>query len=228
MLTLRLPIDDRHQGLAERPDSFLGCSEAKTETGLARLDPDTMARQLEIACRHGASIERMAARHGLLPSIIAGFCSRRSGFGLDLSPIGVDGTRDDRARPMPDGDRATPLPPDGLGFVRGLMGLDYDRHALARTSLWREPEANLEAACSLIAALRTTLRRRTTLQGTGLMRASLAAFECGLERVERAVRLGNDVDTPTFGRGPGGHAHGLGCGRDVMARAGFFQGEGWD
>lgn len=228
MLTLRLPIDDRRQGLAERQDGFITCSESRSAhpfaAGPPRLDPVAMGEQLEIACRYGAVIERVAIRHGLLPSIIAGFCSRRSGFGLDMMPAGVTGTRDFQARPVPSECRDTPLPPDDLGFVRGLMGLDYDRHELARESGWRDPEANVTSAFDIIAAHRTRLRRCTTLQGSGLLRASLTAFECGAGRVQRAVRRGQDVDSPTEGWSQGG----LGCGADVLARAHFFQSEGWD
>lgn len=233
MLTLRLPIDDPRQGLAERPETFIvsadmplaGTALPEGDAATSGLDREAMAGQLEIACRHGAVVERVAARHGFLPSIIAGFCSRRSGWGQDLSPSGAEGTRDVQARTTLVEGRCSPLPPDGLGFERGLMGLDFDRHQLAREALWRDPESNIEAAFALIAEYRTRLRRRTTLQGTGLLRAALTAFECGLASVERALRLGQDVDSPT----PGWNEIGVrGCGRDVMIRAGFFQAEGWD
>ncbi|MGI9419566.1 MAG: hypothetical protein ACR2RA_17200, partial [Geminicoccaceae bacterium] len=175
-------------------------------------------------CRYGAMIERVAAKHGTLPSIIAAFCSRRSGWGLKLTPVGVDGTRDFQARPALADTRSSPLPPDGLGFERGLMALDYDRHPLTREARWRDPESNLDAAFALIATFRTMLRRRTTLQGDGLLRASLTAFEHGLDGVERAIRLGLDVDSAS----PGRSCSVGGCGRDVLARAAFFQAEGWD
>lgn len=236
MLTLRLPVDARGQGLAERPSPFLPCPETSLpascpsgemsgiEPALSESERDAMVEQLEIACRFGAVVERVAARHGLLPSIIAGFCSRRSGWGQCLSPAGSEGTGDFQARErMTDGRRSS-LPPDGLGFRRGLMGLDYDDHMLARGECWRDPETNLDVAFTLVAEHRTHLRRRTTLQGPGLLRASLTAFECGLRPVERAIRFGLDVDSPTIGWRPDSR----GCGQDVLARAGVFQAEGWD
>lgn len=233
MLTLRLPIDDPRKGLAERPDAFIACPDMSVAGALlpegdaiaSGLDREAMAAQLEIACRYGAAVERVAARHGFLPSIIAGFCSRRSNWGQDLSPNGVEGTRDTLPRMTVTEGRASSLPPDGLGFERGLMALDFDLHPLARGGPWRDPESNIEAAFALIAGYRTRLRRRTTLQGAGLLRASLTAFECSLEPVERALRLGQDVDSPTPGWSEAGNR---GCGRDVMIRAGFFQAEGWD
>ena len=227
MLTLRLPSDDHPNGLNEAPGAFRAAAQlGSMGDGLAGpplLDQDAMADQLEIACRHGAIVERVSARRGFLPSIIAGFCSRRSGWGTTLSPSGVDGTRDIEPRVV-GGLRDAALPPDGLGFLRGLTGLDYDRHDVARGPLWRYPEQNIETAFALIAGYRTVLRRQTTLQATGLLRASLTAFECGLERVQRAIRQGRDVDSPSTDCSHSGQ----GCGRDVLLRAGFFQGEGWD
>ncbi len=178
-----------------------------------------MTRHLKAACRFGTIIERVAVRYGLLPSIIAGFGSRQSGWGLDLSPAGSGGAADFAPRPHRTADRQAPLPSDGNGFARGLMLLDYDRYAIARGQEWRDPEANLEAACQAVADHRSCLRKRTTLQGFGLLRAAFAAFECGLERVQQAARLGLDVDSPTSGQD---------YGRDILDRAGFFQAHGWD
>ncbi|MGI9418446.1 MAG: hypothetical protein ACR2RA_11470, partial [Geminicoccaceae bacterium] len=94
-------IDDRRQGLEERQDPFSGpigalmsAARLPDKNGVAGLsgpDSQTLMLQFEIACRYGAMIERVAAKHGTLPSIIAAFCSRRSGWGLKLTPVGVDG-----------------------------------------------------------------------------------------------------------------------------------------
>jgi hypothetical protein len=225
MLTLRLPSDDRAGGLAEQPAVFKPSNASSlTSTALAGHGASSMRTQLKAASRHGAIVERIAVRFGLLPSIIAGFCSRRSGWGLDLDPAGVDGTRDFQARASGKGSTLLRLPEDGLGFVRGLMGLDIDRHATASDLQWRDPECNLRAAFEIVLTHQRTLRRRTTLQGAGLLRASMAAFECGLAPVERAIRAGLDVDSPTIGF----DRLGQGCGSDVLARAVFFQAEGWD
>jgi hypothetical protein len=178
-----------------------------------------MISHVEAACRYGAVIERMAHRHGLLPSIIAGFGSRQSGWGIDLAPAGPEGCADFTPRLHRTDARLGTLPADGRGFVRGLMRLDYDRHELARSDAWRDPEANIDAACRAIADHRDHLRRRTTLQGTGLMRAAFAAFDCGLEPVQLAVRQGQDVDSPTSSQD---------YGRDILERAGFFRAHGWD
>jgi hypothetical protein len=47
----------------------------------------------------------------------------------------------------------------------------------------------------------------------------LAAYNCGLDNVLRAARLGFDLDFYTAGRD---------YSRDVLNRAGFFEAHGWD
>jgi hypothetical protein len=225
MLTLRLPAQDRAGGLAEQPAVFETFDASSlTSQAVSEQRQRSMQEQLVIASRYGALIERIAVRFGMLPSIVAGFCSRRSGWGLDLDPAGVDGTQDFKPRASATDPCRSRLPEDGLGFMRGLMGLDVDRHGIMSETQWRDPESNLRAAFDIVAMHRRTLRRRTTLQGTGLLRASLAAFECGIGSVEHAIRAGLDVDSPTTGFGRPDQ----GCGSDVLARAAFFQGEGWD
>ncbi|MGH6945199.1 MAG: hypothetical protein ACREH6_13385, partial [Geminicoccaceae bacterium] len=114
--------------------------------------------------------------------------------------------------------RAAPLPPDG-GFGRGLMRLDYDMHAFARTGAWRDAGANIRYACQVVSEARALLRRRTVLHGSGLLRGALAAYSSGVGNVLRAVRAGIDLDFYSAGRD---------YGRDVLERAGFFQAHGWD
>lgn len=212
MLTSRRSIDDGRANQArERDNLFL------LEDDFP-FDP-VMARHLEAACLYGAIIERVACRHGLLPSIIAGLGSRRSGWGLDLSPAGPEGSMDFIPRLHRTPERDQPLPADGAGFSRGLMLLDYDNHELARGRDWRDPEANINAACQMIVDYRRALRRETALRGPGLLRASFAAFNCGLRSVQQAIRDGLDVDHPTTDGD---------FGRDVLSRASFFQAHGWD
>lgn len=232
MLTSKLQITDKRYGLADTPGFFQSnfppgqktitewpAFKANAFSSSLSVDHETLTRHLEAACHYGGIIEQVAVRHGLLPSIIAGFGSRQSGWGLDLCPSGPEGSTDFSPRLQPTTWRPTALPPDGNGFARGLMQLDYDRHEMARSGPWHDAEANIDTACGLVSAHRDLLRRRTTLQGTGLLRAAFAAFESGIERVQQAVRQGLDVDSPTPRQR---------YGRDVMQRAGFFQAQGWD
>lgn len=178
-----------------------------------------MVRQFEAACHYGSMVERLAGLHGLLPSMIAGLGSRQSGWGLDFSPTGPEGSKDFVPRLHHTKQRQHPMPRDGAGFARGLMLLDYDRHDIARNGDWRDPEANINAACLTVIDYQHQLRRQTTLQGPGLLRASFAAFDCGIVGVWHALRQGLDVDHPTKGGN---------YGRDILLRAGFFQAHGWD
>jgi hypothetical protein len=183
------------------------------------LDHPLLLEDLEAAARYGATIVAAAADFGLPPALIVALGSRESRWGLALSPKGPTGTADHAPRPFLGEYRTAPLPPDGLGFGRGLMQIDHDLHEFARSGPWHEPDANVRYACSVLAGFRPILRRRTVLHGAALTRAALAAYNCGLDNVLRAVRYGLDLDFYTAGRE---------YSREVLNRAGFFEAHGWD
>ncbi len=221
MLTIRLSA---HYECAERTDegsNILSIHHDPSPLCQQNHPPENpiLIPHIEAACGYGSIIERVAMLYGLLPSIIAGFGSRQSGWGLGLSPAGPDGSTDFTPRLHRTSERQSVLPADGAGFARGLMQLDYDQHAIARGRGWQDPEANIAAACKSVVAHRAYLRKRTMLQGFGLLRAAFAAFDCGLEHVQHATRQGLDVDALTSNRD---------YGRDILERAGFFQAHGWD
>jgi Putative peptidoglycan binding domain len=160
------------------------------DTWHALLDPDTPAERLattypldhpilledaEAAARYGASIVAAAGDFSLLPGVIVALGSRESRWGLALSPKGPTGTGDLTPRPFLGPHRERPLPPDGRGFARGPMQLDFDAHEFARSGLWHEPDANVRHACAVLVEFRPLLRRQTVLRGNGLLRAMLAA-----------------------------------------------------
>jgi hypothetical protein len=184
-----------------------------------RLDDPELSEELVAAARYGASIEAAAAAAGLLPAVVAGLGSRQSRWGLALQPRGAEGTVDLAPRPFLQPWRDAPLPPDGLGFGRGLLRIDYDAHAFARSGAWRDPAANIAQGCQILSEARALLRRRTVLHGQALLRGALAAYNCGTGNVLHAMRQGFDLDFYTSGRD---------YSRDVLNRAGFFQAHGWD
>ena len=184
-----------------------------------RLDDPELSEELVAAARYGALIEAAAAQAGLLPAVVAGFGSRQSRWGLSLKPRSAEGTVDLAPRPFIRPWRDTPLPPDGLGFGRGLLRIDYDAQAFARSGDWRDPGANIAQGCLMLTEARTVLRRRTVLHGRALLRGALAAVNCGIDNVLHAIRHGLDLDFYTSGRD---------YSRDVLHRAGFFQAHGWD
>jgi hypothetical protein len=57
------------------------------------------------------------------------------------------------------------------------------------------------------------------LHGQALLRAALAAYNCGIGNVMRAVQHGFDLDFYTAGRD---------YARNTLDRAGFFEAHGWD
>jgi Putative peptidoglycan binding domain len=183
------------------------------------LDHPTLLEDLEAAARYGATIVAASGHFGLPPAIIVALGSRESRWGLALDPKGPTGTADRSARPFLEAHRDKPLPPDGRGFGRGLMKIDYDAHEFARSGPWHEPDANVRYACSVLVGFRPMLRRHTVLHGTALLRAMLAAYNCGLDNVLRAARHGLDLDFYTAGRD---------YSRELLSRAGFFEAHGWD
>jgi hypothetical protein len=184
-----------------------------------RLDDPELSEELVAAARYGALIEAGAAEAGLLPAVVAGLGSRQSRWGMALKPRGAEGTVDLAPRPFTRPWRDAPLPPDGLGFGRGLLRIDYDAQAFAREGDWHDAAANIAHGCRMLAEARTLLRRRTVLHGRALLRGALAAINCGTGNVLQAIRQGLDLDFYTSGRD---------YSRDVLHRAGFFQAHGWE
>lgn len=186
------------------------------ETTFRRDDPDMLA-QLAAASEYRDTVVANAAIHDFPSSLIAGIASRESAWGLALKPKGCTGTGDFAKRSCPTALRQGPLPPDG-GFGRGLMQIDFDAHVFARTGPWQDPAENIRYGCKVLADNRSFFQRRTSLGGRALLRASLAAYNCGAGNVMRALGAGLDVDYFT--------AH-----RDYSAgtlnRAGFFRMHGW-
>ena len=178
-----------------------------------------LGRHLEAAEGHRAAIRAAARAVGVAPAVVAGIGSRESGWGLLLKPAGPAGCGDATRRAHPKGDRPGGLPPDGLGFGRGLMQIDWDAHPFARGEDWKDPDQNIAYGCRVFENGRALLARKLGLEGPALLRAALAAYNCGPGNVLRALRDGRDCDFYTAHRD---------YGRDVLDRAGFFRLHGWE
>lgn len=187
------------------------------ETTLRRDDPDMLA-QLAAAAEYRDLVVASAAQHDFPSSLIAGIASRESAWGLALKPKGCGGTGDFAKRSCPTTLRQGPLPPDG-GFGRGLMQIDFDAHVFARTGPWQDPAENIRYGCKVLADNRSFFQRRTSLGGRALLRAYLAAYNCGAGNVMRALGAGLDVDYFTAHRD-----YSVG----TLNRAGFFRMHGWN
>lgn len=180
-------------------------------------DP-TLLRQQPLVSDLRSIIETGAEQAGVPSSIICGIGSRESHWGLALTPPGPAGTGDFIPRRSRRPWRTSDLPPDGGGFGRGLMQIDFDAHPFARTGHWQDPEANILYGCGVLRENRVLLRRKTSLGGHTLLRAAIAAYNCGTGNVLKALARNRDVDHYTHGRD---------YAKDVLDRAEWFRRHGW-
>lgn len=178
----------------------------------------SLLAHLNEAAKYRGLIEASVRQYELSPALVGGIGSRESGWGLALKPAGPAGTGDFIKRRAPTAYRSGPLPPDGGGFGRGLMQIDFDAHEFARSGNWQDPAANIAYGCQVLAQNRTYLARKLQLSGQPLLQAALAAYNCGAGNVVKAVQNQLDIDYYTAGRN---------YGRDTLDRAGFFAMHGW-
>ncbi|WP_353570872.1 transglycosylase SLT domain-containing protein [Candidatus Albibeggiatoa sp. nov. BB20] len=177
----------------------------------------TMSSQLREAERYKSVIEAAAKRYGFQPSVLCGIGSRESHWGLALRPAGPAGTGDftrRRAR----GSRTGTRPPDGGGYGRGLMQIDYDWHEFARTGNWRIASDNIYYACTVLNNAQRFFGDRVSLNERDRLRAMIAAYNGGATATLRAIQAGKDIDGNTTGKD---------YSRDVLNRSGWFQLHGW-
>ena len=182
------------------------------------LNDASLSRQLTEANKYKIIIDKAAAKFDFQPSLIAGMGSRESHWGLALQPPGPAGTGDRVGRRSPTRFRTGSLPPDNCGFGRGLMQIDFDAHDFARTGNWQDPEKNIFYGAGVLSDARSLIQRKTSLEGVALLRAALAAYNCGAGNALNAIRDGRDIDFFTAGRN---------YSKDTVNRAGWFQLHGW-
>ena len=178
-----------------------------------------LKKQLTEVDKYKDMIKTSSVKYGIQASIILGLGSRESSWGLSLKPAGPSGTGDTIKRRFPTQYRIGALPPDGGGFGRGLMQVDFDAHEFARSGNWKDPAQNIDYGCSVLRTSIEFLKRKTQLQSPALIRAGLAGYNCGPGNVLKTVNDGLDVDYYTFGRD---------YSKDVLNRAGWFQLYGWE
>lgn len=189
----------------------------RVSTTLDYNHPALLAELAELK-KYRAWVEEAAGRYGFNPSLLCAIGSRESRWGLALKPQGAAGSGDFHQRPpQPKVNRTASLPPDGHGFGRGLMQIDYDWHEFARTGTWHNPRDNIFYACEVLDKARQAISREkitTALQ----LRASVAAYNGGVTNTLNALRAGLDVDANTTGKD---------YSKDVVDRMAWFQQHGW-
>lgn len=166
-----------------------------------------LMRHLNESMKYREYIKQAARNAGVDASIIWAIGSRESAWGLALKPKGPAGTGDWAKR------RGN-LPPDGHGWGRGLMQIDYASHEFARTGKWSDPLENILYGARVLRQSIRHIEAKTRLCHEELLRAGIAGYNAGPGAVERVVNAGMDCDKFT--------AHGN-YGRDVLARAAWFR-----
>ncbi|MEZ2342705.1 transglycosylase SLT domain-containing protein [Microcoleus sp.] len=170
--------------------------------------------------KYRSFIEKAAKEYGFSPSIIAGFGSKESAWGTStlLDKPGPGGTGDYTPRKPP----RIYLPPDGLGFGRGLMQIDYESSPFAKTGNWRDAEANILEGAKVLKQKMNSIEQYTTLKGADLLRAAISAYNAGEGNVLKAIKAGFDIkDIDSNVPGDGHYS------KDVLNYASWFQSNGW-
>ena len=180
--------------------------------------PVGLAKDMETAKQYAAFIKEAATKYNLSPSLICALGSRESGWGLgsDMKPKGPAGTGD--WAPRSPNRYGYAMPPDGLGWGRGLLQIDYQQ-AFAQTGSWRDPEANILYGCTELAGHIAYFTKNSAGQSYDPQRAGIAAYNCGRGNVTKAIKAGYDVDHYTAGNN---------YSQDVVNRMTWFQQEGFD
>lgn len=183
-----------------------------------KLDNADMKKQNKEASKYKNEIIKNSKKYDIPVAVICGIGSRESSWGLMLKPVGPQGTGDFIKRRFPAKYRDVALPSDGGGYGRGLMQIDFDAHEFARTGKWQDPIENIKFGCSVFFDCRNYVSKKSNLAGLNLIRASLAAYNCGPSRVMQALSDNLDFDYFTAGRD---------YSKDALNRAGYFQLAGW-
>jgi hypothetical protein len=180
--------------------------------------PVGLAKDMETAKQYAASIKEAASKYNLSPSLVCALGSRESNWGLgsDMKPKGAAGTGD--WAPRNPSRYGYAMPPDGLGWGRGLLQIDYQQQ-FGQTGNWRDPEANILYGCNELADNIAYFTKNSAGQSYDPQRAGIAAYNCGRGNVTRAIKAGYDVDRYTAGNN---------YSQDVVNRMKWFQQEGFD
>ena len=177
-----------------------------------------LASDMQEAKKYFSAISQAANKYNLDPSLICAIGSRESnwGQGSDMRPKGPSATGDWASRNPQKWGYA--MPPDGLGWGRGLMQVDYAESDFGKTGPWMDPTANILFGSNELA---TNVKHYTAnpIPGVDPQRAAVAAYNCGQGNVANAIRDGYDVDHYTTGRD---------YSTDVLERAAWFKSNGFD
>ena len=175
-----------------------------------------VAEDFAQATQFRSVIEGAASDQGVRPATLGGIGSRESRWGLALRPEGPAGTGDFAGRAPRPPVRPSRMPPDGLGFGRGLMQIDFDAFPFAQTGPWRDAAANIAFGARVLAQNVAFFAQHRP--AADAIACALAAYNAGRGNVIRALDGGAPIDSVTTG---GNYSV------DVVARTAFFASHGW-
>jgi soluble lytic murein transglycosylase-like protein len=178
------------------PDGFVGTATwaklkpIKKFSGFQTVLDEYKSKYIEL-------VRSAVANYGLSEPIIFAIGYRESKWGLALD-ANLTG---DFIKRKPNAVRGS-LPPDGLGYGRGLMQIDFDAHAFARGTQWKIPTKNIAYGCLV---LKNNIKYFDKKKYDGFSQAArsrmaIAAYNCGAGRVDMALATGKDIDFYTAHR----------------------------
>jgi soluble lytic murein transglycosylase-like protein len=187
--------------------------------GLANQLVTELTRDMAEAKKYLGFIKEAVTKYGnLTPSLVCALGSRESNWGLspEMRPNGPTGTGDWAPRDPKRFGYA--MPPDGLGWGRGLLQIDYQQ-TFAQTGKWNDPEANILYGATELSGNIAYFSKSAAAKGVDLVRAGVAAYNCGRGGVTNALKQNKDVDFYTAGKN---------YSQDVLNRKAWFQQQGFD
>ncbi|HEX7072186.1 MAG TPA: hypothetical protein VF190_15340 [Rhodothermales bacterium] len=147
------------------------------------------AREWEAAQQFADYVFEAAHEFRLDPALIFAVMSRESHCGLTLDK---HGTGDYKPRPW----LAKPLPPDGLGWGRSVMQVDYGAHAFARGNEWKDPRAAIAYGTKVLKDSINYFHTKAA-DVAEPFRAGVAAYNRGPRNILNDIRAGLDIDQKT-------------------------------
>jgi len=175
------------------------------------------SKEYEESKKYKDLVYNFSSTYKIDPMIVFGIGSRESAWGLALKPPGPSGTGDFIERRTTNKYTSGSLPPDGKGFGRGLMQIDYDAHEFARTGKWDEAPQNIKYWCEVLYNNIKYFENSSNLSLANpdfKIRCAIASYNCGAGRVKQAILSGLDVDYFTAHRN---------YSKDVLERAAVFR-----
>lgn len=156
-----------------------------------------LKKELQESLKYHDDLQQIAQKYKIPASIVWGFASRESGWGLGLSPQGHDGVGQ-------------------CSYNKGLFQVDVRWHKQhIENEEWKDATKHIDYAIKLLSNAKKELERYIPhLSEEEYLRMTAAAINCGSLAILKALREGRDIDYFTTGKN---------YSQDVLNRAGWYQ-----